>query len=228
VNEIFVFKLAAVFGAGFLTSISPCVYPTLPLTVGFLTYQARSSNSRRPTVLFFLGQTAAYVALGFVAVRLSEVFGFSSQSFVLNAFLALALLAMGLISFLGAMPATWVNAGQSLQKRLEAFGGAYRWAPVFIGAGAALVASPCTSPILGSVLMAVSQDPWSAKTVAEMVAYAFGASTLVLILGFGILKARELPRSGPWLVWLHKFSGLVILAAAGYYIYRACGLIGII
>lgn len=220
-TELFAFKLATVFGAGFLTSISPCVYPTLPLTVSFLTYQAKTSSSKTPTLLFFLGQTLSYVFLGFLAVKLGEIFGFSSQSFYLNLFLAALLILMAAISLTGYVPQGLTNRMGRLQKKVEDLSSVFKLAPFFIGFGAALVASPCTSPVLGSVLASVSRDPWSIKTFFEMLAYALGASLLVLVLGLGLIRAKNLPRSGGWLKSVHKATGVLILFAAFYYSYRA-------
>ncbi len=220
-TELFAFKLATVFSAGFLTSISPCVYPTLPLTVSFLTFQAKNSSSKTPTVLFFLGQTLSYVFLGFLAVKMSEVFGFSSQSFALNVVLAVLLGIMAVFSIVGFVPKRMATGMGRLQKRIEMLSTVFRFAPFFIGFGAALVASPCTSPVLGSVLLSVSRDPWSIKTFFEMLAYAVGASLLVLILGLGLMRAKHLPRSGAWLHSVHRLTGVLILTGAFYYSYRA-------
>ena len=49
-----------------------------------------------------------------------------------------------------------------------------------------------------------------------MAFYALGFSSLFLLIGFGVLNMRRLPRSGNWLTWLHHSATFVIFAFGLY------------
>ena len=213
-------QVISVFSAGLLTSVSPCVYPTLPLTVSYLSFQSKTANSKKPVIFFFLGQSLSYVLIGYLAVKLGEVFGFTSQSNTVNLFIAFVLFAMATISLSGFMPTGIANKSEELRKKIEKFGSTGVWGSFIIGFAAALVASPCTSPILGGILTNVAAEPWSLISFLKLLSYGLGASLLVLVIGLGLIKSKALPKSGKWLSVVHKITGVLILAAAFYYLYK--------
>ena len=214
-------QILSIFSVGLLTSISPCVYPTLPLTVSFLSFQSKNTNSKKPVLLFFLGQSLSYVLIGYLTVKLGEIFGFTSQSKGVNAFIAIMLFVMAMISLSGYMPASLTDKSDRLRRKIEKLGTSGIWASFFIGFAAALVASPCTSPILGGVLTSVAAEPWSILSFLKLFFYGLGSSILVLAIGLGLLQFKNLPKSGKWLNWVHKITGVLILMAAFYYSYKA-------
>ena len=211
----------SIFTAGLLTSVSPCVYPTLPLTVSYLSFQSRLTNSKKPVIFFFLGQSLSYVLIGYLAVKLGEVFGFTSQSKTINLIIATILFAMAFISLSGFMPSSITSKSDVIRKKIEKLGSTGIWGSFLIGFAAALVASPCASPILGGVLTNVAAEPWSIVSFLKLFFYGLGASLLILVIGLGLIKSKSLPKSGKWLTWVHKGTGLLILAASFYYFYKA-------
>lgn len=213
-------QIVSIFFAGLLTSVSPCVYPTLPLTLSFLSYQSKASDSKKPVLLFFLGQSLAYVLIGFLAVKLGEIFGFTSQSKGVNAFIAIILFLMAIVSLTGFIPSKLVNGSNLIRKKIESYSHAGAWAAFFIGCAAAFVASPCTSPILGGVLATVAAKSWSLTSFLMLFAYGVGSSLLLLVVGLGLLKMKNLPKPGKWLTFAHKFTGVLILFASFYYTYK--------
>ena len=91
--------------------------------------------------------------------------------------------------------------------------------PLVIGISSALVASPCSSPILGSVLTTLASSGNSLQGMILMLSYAVGASLIFLVLGIGLIKIQKLPRAGEWLNVFHKVSGVLILASGLYFAY---------
>jgi thiol:disulfide interchange protein DsbD len=203
-------QLFATFGTGVLASLSPCVYPILPITVGFLTGQA-GERRRSRVVWYAVGQSLTFGCLGVVAVLAGETLGFSSESPAVNLAMGTLLVAAAAISALGRVPAFLQRLGPSraaVGGTMEAFA---------LGAGSALLVSPCTSPILAGVLamMATASQLWTG--VVLMLIYSFGFSFLFLVLGLGLVR---LPRSGRWMVWFHRLSAALLTAAGGYYLAR--------
>lgn len=214
-------QLAGAFGAGLATSLSPCVYPMIPITVGFLGSGAVGAAKKKRVFGFFLGQVAAFTALGVVAVTLGEVFGFSSEIPAVQIGMGVLLLAMAAMSGFEKLPSFFYRLN-NLQGQGDAstFGGAF-----LVGAGSAAVASPCTSPVIGGVLAALSQVEERAWAMVLMFAFAVGLSFLFLLLGMGFARASDLPRAGGWMRRVHQGSAILLAIGGVYSLARGFGLL---
>ena len=204
------------FGAGFLTSLSPCVYPMIPISVGYFGSQAEK-GTKTNIVLFFMGQLVMFTALGIIASTIGEVFGFSSQNPIILGVVGALLVIFGIVSFTGYVPGFMQKFNQMQFNRFEG----NLFFPFLAGAGTALIASPCTTPVLGAVLMTISTAEQFWMGSVYMFFYALGATLIFLVLGLGIVSAKKLPRSGQWMSKVHKASTVLILLAGVYFLYRA-------
>jgi cytochrome c-type biogenesis protein len=211
-------QIFSVFGAGLMASLSPCVYPMLPITVGYLGVQTHKDNARQRILLFFVGQVLTFTAMGLIAVRLGEIFGFTSQSSQVHLIVGGFLVLFGILSWFNYLPGLLLrfNGGAGVSRLTKKESPLF---PLIVGASTALVASPCASPILGSVLTTLAQEGSYLRGVVLMVSYAVGASLLFLIVGLGALRFHNLPRAGAWMSRLHRVASLLILAVGLYYLY---------
>lgn len=217
--------VATAFGAGFLASLSPCVYPMLPITLGYLTKQTSDVQSSEwkkkwQVIAFFLGQVFSFTALGIVAVQVGEIFGFSSQSRSVNIAVGCLLLIMGIFSI--------SERAQELLAKINSFlpqsktGKAPTFFTAFLfGATSAIVASPCTSPVLGGVLSQISSQGEFLTGVIQMLAFSLGMGLIFLILGLGLLNTKKIPRAGKWMKSIHRLTTVLLFGAAGYYFWMA-------
>ena len=210
-------QLISVFGAGLLSSLSPCVYPMIPITVGYLGLQKADQNAKRKIFLFFIGQVIAFTAIGLIAVQLGEIFGFTGQSSLVQKISGFILIIFGLTSIFNYVPGFLLNLNTKTQfnyisKDSFIF-------PFVIGVSSALVASPCSSPILGSVLTTLASSGDYLSGTILMISYGIGASLIFLVIGLGLIKAQTLPRAGHWMNHFHKFSSFLILGVGFYYLY---------
>lgn len=218
--------VGAAFGAGFLASLSPCIYPMLPITIGFLTKQSsedQSSNrSKKLQVLaFFLGQVISFTALGLAAVKVGEIFGFSSQSKNVNIFVGVMLLGFAYASFSNRLQVIFSKFNQLLPQGKRS--SPTVMAGFLFGATSALVASPCTSPVLGGVLGQIASQANFWSGVFQMLAFSMGMGFIFLIAGLGLVNIKKLPKSGNWLKYVHKATTLILVTASGYYFWLAFG-----
>ena len=133
------FQLFSVFGAGLLSSLSPCVYPMIPITLGYLGLQKADQKSKYKIFLFFLGQVIAFTAIGLVAVKLGETFGFTSQNSMVNKVIGLLLLVFGVFSFFNYVPSFLLNLNSKTQ--FNFISKDHFIFPLIIGISSALVAS---------------------------------------------------------------------------------------
>src|SRR5262249_14677871 len=143
-----------VFAAGVLTSLTPCVYPMIPVTVTYIG-GAAGGDRRRAVALsmtYILGLSSIYAALGVAAALLGKIFGQFTRSPWIYRAVGLVLIALGL-AMLGVftIPALMTNVqGQGVRR--GGFLGA-----ALMGVAAGFVAAPCTAPVLGVLLTYVGQ-----------------------------------------------------------------------
>ena len=217
-DQSFFAQIMAAFGAGLLSSLSPCVYPIIPISVGYLGSQS-GEKSRWAIFLFFLGQVSTFTGLGIVAVKLGEVFGFSNDIRWVNLGMGVLLVIFGIASLVSYTPRFFHN-WNNLNQKLHDSSVHHLLLSFLVGSGSALLASPCTSPILGSVLLSLATTATFLRGITLMVSYSIGISLLFLALGLGILALDKMPKAGKWMGYVHKFSSVIIVVAGAYYIYR--------
>ncbi len=205
--------LALIFAAGVATSLTPCVYPMIAITVSV--FGARSSSSRREAALlstaFVLGIAALFTPLGLFAATTGGVFGAAlSSPFVA---VGLALLFLGLAaSMFGAFD---LDLPAGLKNRLAGIGGVGYKGAFAIGLSCALIAAPCTGPVLGFLLTWVGTSGNVAFGALALFTYALGLGLLFWVVGtFSV----SLPKSGQWLEWIKSVFGVVMVVAALYYV----------
>lgn len=212
-----VFAVAAAFAAGALVSFTPCIYPLLPVTAGYVGGMSRGSRSRAflLSLSYALGMAVVYAALGAAAALSGRVFGADAASPAANIAVGAICILMGLSLFdlfrlnIPALPAG-VATGRG--------GGAGAFA---FGAASGLVVGPCTAPVLGSLLVYVASRQNVPFGASLLFAFALGMGLLPVLAGTfaGLLAA--LPRSGPWLSRVKKGFGVVLIAAGAYFLVTA-------
>jgi thiol:disulfide interchange protein DsbD len=200
---------AAAFAGGVLTSLTPCVYPLIPITVSI--FGARRAGTRRQAMalsgLYVLGIAVMYSALGLAAALSGAAFGSVMQSRWVVGLVALFLAAMS-ASMFGLFE---LQLPSSLQGRLNQVGGAGKAGAFGMGLVSGIVAAPCTGPVLAAALAFVATQGSVALGVAVMFVYALGLGLLFFLIGAFSLS---LPKSGPWRETVKSIFGAALLAAA--------------
>jgi len=204
--------VAVAFLWGLISSLTPCVYPMIPITVAFFGSQG-AAGSRKKTfslaLVFVIGIAVSFAALG-VAVTL---IGVDLGSIMSNAWVV-GLLSALLLFFAGAMfelyeirvpDSIMSKVGQSEQGYFGAF---------TMGLTMGLVAAPCVGPFAGSLLIFVSAVNSPAIGFLMLFSYGMGLGMLFLAVALG---AGFLPKSGMWMVRLKNFFGIVILWLTLYF-----------
>ncbi len=207
------FALALVFLAGVGTSLTPCVYPMIAITVSV--FGARQAKSRwegaKLSTAFVLGIAALFTPLGLGAAVTGGVFGAALANPVILVGLALLFCALA-ASMFGAFE---MNLPPALQNRIAAIGGVGVRGAFALGLASSLIAAPCTGPVLGFLLTWVGTSGNVAFGGLALFVYSLGLGLLTWCVGtFSI----SLPKSGRWLEWIKSVFGIVMLVAAVYYV----------
>jgi thioredoxin:protein disulfide reductase len=204
---------AVAFGGGVLTSLTPCVYPLIPITVSI--FGAKQSSSKRHALalsgLYVLGIAAMYTGLGIAAALTGKAFGSVMQNPWAIGVVALVFAAMA-ASMFGAFE---LQLPPALQSRLSAVGGAGFAGAFAMGLVAGVIAAPCTGPVLAAALAFVAAKGSVAFGAGIMFAYALGMGLLFFLIGAFSL---HLPKSGAWMETVKGLFGVALLAAAGIFL----------
>lgn len=201
-------QLCTAFGAGLLATLSPCVYPLLPVTLGYFG-TLQDSKAKFRLGLFILGQWLALSVLGVCALTLGNALGFSSEMPAVKISIALLLIIFGLAALFNLMPRFLNSVNQRVRfKNSSAFP---NLSALLFGVSSALLFSPCVTPLLGGVLALAAYQDSIAFSIALMSLYSLGFSTVILLIGLGFMSLKELPKSGIWLKYLHSVASLVLI-----------------
>jgi thiol:disulfide interchange protein DsbD len=207
------YALSLIFLAGIATSLTPCVYPMIAITVSV--FGARATKSRGEAAMlssvFVLGIAALFTPLGLFAATTGGVFGAALANPIVLVGLAILFLALA-ASMFGAFD---IDLPSGLKNRLATVGGVGYKGAFFIGLCSALIAAPCTGPVLGFLLTWVGTTGNVGFGALALFIYALGLGLLFWLVGtFSV----SLPKSGQWLEWVKSVFGIVMVVAAIYYL----------
>jgi len=212
--------LLVVFAAGLLTSLTPCVYPMIPVTVTFI--GTASDGSRRRAVslsaVYALGLALLYAGLGIVAAVIGAQFGnFTRSPWIYGAVaLVLALFAAAMMGWINIPVPGFAGKIQTSGVRKGGHFGAF-----FVGLAAGFVAAPCTAPVLGFLLAYVGKTGDVLWGGTLLFVFALGLSFLLMLLGIFSGMLTSLPKAGRWMNIVKYGFGFGMIAAALYFLWKA-------
>jgi thiol:disulfide interchange protein DsbD len=215
----------AVFAGGVLTSLTPCIYPMIPVTaaiVGGQSAQTVGLTGRRTgnravmlTAAYVVGLALAYSSLGLVAGLTGTLFGSISTNPWLYLVMANLLLAFALM-MLEVIP---VPAPQRLMRRAARAGTPGRVGGAFaMGAVSGLVAAPCGAPVFATLLTFVTATRSALLGFAYLFAFSLGMCTLLVGVGLAAGGVVRLPKAGRWMLWVKRGFAILMIGAAEFYL----------
>jgi thiol:disulfide interchange protein DsbD len=218
-----VLALPALFLGGVLTSLTPCVYPMIPITaaiVGGQTAGAGAPSRIRPlllTLTYVAGLAMVYSALGVFAGLTGTLFGSVST----NPWLYFAMANVLVLAALGMLDVIPLRLPAGLLTRAATMGTAGRFSGAFaMGAMSGLVAAPCSAPVMAAVLTWVTVTHSALLGFVYLLAFSLGMCTLLIAVGLSTGALARLPRAGAWMVAVKRAFALVMLGAAEYYLVK--------
>jgi thiol:disulfide interchange protein DsbD len=216
-----VLALGAMFGAGVLTSLTPCVYPMIPITVSVISGTAQEGQGKGRTLgltlTYVTGVAMFYAILGTIAGLTGTLFGTVSAS--PWAMLAIGnLLILFALAMLDVLP---VPIPRRLMEWAASRGGGSYGAVFVLGATSGVVAAPCGAPAFAVVLTWVAATGAGLMGFVYLFVFSLGMTVLLIAVGLSAGTLALLPRSGRWMIWVKRFAAVVMLAMAEYYFVRA-------
>jgi thiol:disulfide interchange protein DsbD len=204
----------ASFGTGVLTSLTPCVYPMIPITVAVFGSKDDGTSRKKAFAL-----AACYVGgMGVLFAALGTGFamaGGQAGSLLSNpkVIIPLALLLVALAtSLFGAFE---LRLPYALQNRLNQVGGKGYGGAFGMGLVGGLVAAPCTGPFLAGMLIWVASTGQPVIGATLLFTYALGVGVLFFFLA---VTSMSIPKSGPWMEGIKNFGGIGLLGVAIHFL----------
>jgi cytochrome c-type biogenesis protein len=212
-----------VFVGGLLTSLNPCIYPMIPITVSLIGGQSVTGvpPSRGRIVLLSLtyaaGMAIVYATLGLIAGMTGTMFGTIST----NPWLYFAMANVLLIGALMMLEVIPVRLPGWLSEKAATAGTGGRFSGVFVmGAMSGFVAAPCGAPVFAAVLTWVSTTKSGTLGFVYLLVFSLGMSALLVAAGVFTGFMTRLPRPGGWMLWVKRGFAIVMIVAAEYYLIK--------
>ena len=213
--------LPALFAAGVLTSLTPCIYPMIPITaaiVGGQTVGAAAPPRWRPALLtlaYVVGLAAVYSVLGVVAGLTGTMFG----TIRTNPWLYFAMANLLVVAALAMLDVIPVRLPAAVVQRAATAGTGGRATGAFVmGAMSGLVAAPCSAPVMALVLTWVTRTGSAALGFGYLFAFSLGMCALLVVVGLSAGTVSRLPRAGRWMTWVKRAFALLMLGVAEWYL----------
>lgn len=194
------------FFAGALTVLSPCVLPVVPFLF---------AQGHRPFRSHTLPMLAS-MAVSFALVASLAAFGgaWAVRTHDGARYAAMLLLALfGLSLLLPRLAERLTRPLVRLGDRLSGTAQRSRMAPVAMGAGVALLWTPCAGPILGLLLAGAALDGPAVRSSLLLLAFAAGTCTALALATWSARRAGGLLRVAPAIGPLRRLLGIAVLVA---------------
>lgn len=200
-------SVATIFAAGLLTSLTPCMLSMLPITIGYIGgYETKSRlQAAVQSTWFALGLATTLAGLGIVAAIIGKVYGQVGIGLPIVVSLIAILMGLNLLEALPLrLPAwggmTWIS--EDLPEGVRSY---------LIGLTFGLVASPCSTPVLATLLAWISttQDPILGSVL--LLAYTAGYVAPLILAGTFTASIKKMLELRRWSGWITPVSGALLV-----------------
>jgi cytochrome c-type biogenesis protein len=200
-------SIAIIFTAGLLTSLTPCMLSMLPITIGYIGgYETKNRlQAAIASTWFALGLATTLAALGIVAAFVGKVYG--QVGIGLPIIVSIIAILMGL------------NLLEALPLQLPSFGG-MNWISkdlppavrsYLIGLTFGVVASPCSTPVLATLLAWIASTHDLVLGAGLLLAYTAGYVAPLILAGTFTAAIKNLLELRRWSGWITPVSGAILV-----------------
>ncbi len=218
-NSSFLIVLLTFFGFGLLLSLTPCVFPMIPILSSVIVSQSSKDMSVKKafflSLVYVLAMSLAYTIAGVMA----GLFGANIQTalqdpWVLSIFsLIFVLLSFSMFGFYDIQMPSFIQSKLSKNSNKGGVVGV-----AVMGFLSALIVGPCVAAPLAGALIYIGQSGDALLGGAALFVMSLGMGVPLLIIGAG--AGKFMPRPGVWMDNIKAFFGVLMLAVAIYMLSR--------
>jgi len=208
-------RFVLVFLLGLLFSLTPCIYPMIPVTIGILQAQASNSMLRNflSAFLYSLGISTIFAILGLLATFAGQRIG----NLMVNPWIILLMVALLTYVALSLFNLYDLYIPRFLKNKQNLYTGSLLSAFIF-GLISGTVASPCVSPGLILVLTIVSNLQNLFLGFFLLFAFGLGLTLPLLVIGTFSTAITMLPQAGEWMVEVKHLLGFILFGMCFYFL----------
>lgn len=204
------------FLGGVLVSFTPCVYPLIPISAGYLGASANSSKLKGliSSLVYATGVALTYSFLGILAVFTGTIFGRISSSPITYLIVGGIIILFGL-SMLDVFNIALPNIIKPLRFKKKNYLSTF-----ILGLSSGLLVSPCLTPVLGSILAYLTTKKNLLYAATLLFCFAYGMSLILILTGTFSAILVNLPKSGKWMMYIKRIFSFILIAMGVYFIYN--------
>jgi len=205
-----------VFLGGIALSFTPCVYPLIPVTAGYIGIRATGSKLKGLVLSFIYvnGIAVTYSLLGLLASLTGTVFG-KISSHPLTSILTGSIIVVFGLSMLNVFALYFPSITKLSRFRKKGY-----FSIFLLGLASGLVMSPCVSPALGAILVYLATKNNLVYGITLLMAFAYGMGLTLILVGTFSGIMLNFPKSGKWLVYVERICAVIVIGAGIYFIYN--------
>jgi thiol:disulfide interchange protein DsbD len=209
------------FVGGLTLSLTPCVLPMVPILSGIIGTQGKNVTTARAfslSLVYVLGMALTYAAAGAVfALAGQQAQAAFQQTWVILTFASLFIfLSLPMFGLFELQMPSFIQtriANVSNQQKAGTFVGTF-----VMGVLASLIVTTCVAPPLVGALSYIAKTGEILRGALALFAMGIGMGVPLLVVGAS--AGKLLPRSGPWMVAIKSFFGVLFLGVAVYLLDR--------
>ncbi len=206
-THLSVISIGIIFIAGLLTSLTPCMLSMLPITIGYIGgYEAKSRlQAAAQSTWFALGLATTLAGMGIIAGLIGKVYG--QVGIGLPIIVSIIAIIMGL-NLLEALPLPFPSLGETnwISPNFPPAVRSYS-----IGLTFGLVASPCSTPVLASLLGWVANTQDIILGAVLLLAYTAGYVAPLILAGTFTVAIKKILELRRWSGWINSVSGVLLV-----------------
>ena len=210
--------VVVLYAGGVMTSLTPCVYPMIPITASIIGGQtvggATKGRIAALVASYVVGLAAVYSALGVFAGLSGTMFGSVST----NPWLYLLMANLLIVAALMLLDVIPVRLPAFLNRTSTVGKGGSIPGTFAMGAVSGLVAAPCSAPVMAVVLTWVATTKSGVLGFVYLLAFSLGMCTILVLVGLFAGALARLPKAGVWMLWIKRALAVIMIAVAEYYL----------
>lgn len=203
------------FGLGLMLNLTPCVYPMVPVTIGYFGGRDEHPLTDRivQALLFLAGLVLIYTMLGALAGWTGAMLGLVLQQPAVLVTIALILIGLSGVMFgwyRVRIPEPILRSSDRLGRGLGSFG---------MGMTLGVIAAPCLAPATVALLTFVGRTESMVLGAGMFFVLSLGMGVPYVVLAVFSSSLSSLPGAGRWMGWVKTLLGFLILAVAWYFLW---------